>query len=189
MWNETPPGLVYSCMDLKQRPFDVLGQLTALRRYARSLVRNPNDAEDLVHDTLVKAYERRVTFRTGADLRSWLLSILHNTHVDGRRSARAQQRRDDAVLQDAEISKPANQESVVRLGQIRNAFYDLPEDQREALHLVAIEDLSYQDAADALGIPVGTLMSRVSRARAKLRAFENTPASQAHLKLVGGKDD
>jgi len=176
-------------MDSKSHPFDVLGQLTALRRYARSLVRNPNDAEDLVHDTLVKAYERRVTFHTGANLRAWLLSILHNTHVDGRRSARARQRRDDAVLREVDVSVAADQENAVRLGQIHNAFFDLPDEQRQALHLVAIEDLSYEEAAKALGIPLGTLMSRVSRARAKLRAFENTPASQAKLKLVGGHDD
>lgn len=176
-------------MDSKNRPFDVLGQLTALRRYARSLTRNANDAEDLVHDTLVKAYERRVTFRTGADLRRWLLSILHNTHVDGRRSARARQRRDDAALLETDVAQEAGQDTTVRLGQIRDAFLDLPDEQREALHLVAIEDLSYQDAADTLGIPVGTLMSRVSRARARLRQFENTPASQARLRLVGGNDD
>ncbi len=67
--------------------------------------------------------------------------------------------------------------------------FDLPEEQREALHLVAIEDLSYQEAADALGIPVGTLMSRVSRARARLRNFEDQGGPARHLRLIGGQDN
>src|SRR5829696_8768522 len=64
---------------------DVIAQLAPLRRYARALTRDETQAEDLVHDALVRAYERRTTFRAGANLRTWLLSILHNTFVDGRR--------------------------------------------------------------------------------------------------------
>jgi RNA polymerase sigma-70 factor (ECF subfamily) len=74
----------------------------------------------------------------------------------------------------------------VRLQQVRDAFFDLPEEQREALHLVAIEDLSYQEAARALGIPVGTLMSRISRARAQLREFEEKTPRVSHLRIIGG---
>ncbi|PTE18887.1 RNA polymerase subunit sigma, partial [Cereibacter changlensis JA139] len=80
----------------------------------------------------------------------------------------------------------APQEDVVRLAQIRAAFFRLPEDQRAALHLVAIEGLSYPEAAKVLGVPQGTLMSRLARARAALRAFED---GAPHLKLVGGRDD
>jgi RNA polymerase sigma-70 factor (ECF subfamily) len=176
-------------MDPNKRQFDVVGQLASLRRYARSLVRNQSDAEDLVHDALVKAYERRLTFKVGGNLRSWLLSILHNTHVDGRRSNAARKRRDDAVVLEDEPFQPPVQEDAVQLAQIRNVFLDLPLEQREALHLVAIEDMSYQEAADALGIPVGTLMSRVSRARAKLRTYEDDAGSRPHLKLIGGGND
>ncbi|MFB9949278.1 sigma-70 family RNA polymerase sigma factor [Rhizobium puerariae] len=179
-------------MDRNKRPFDVIGQLGTLRRYARSLARNSTDAEDLVHDALVRAYERRTTFKPGkpgASLRNWLLAIVHNTHIDRMRSAIARQRRDDAATLEAEPSYPAGQEHAIRLGQVREAFMALPEDQREALHLVAIEDLSYQEAADALGIPVGTLMSRVSRARAALRAFEADGKQPSHLRLVGGGND
>jgi RNA polymerase sigma-70 factor (ECF subfamily) len=175
-------------MTSSKRPFDVIGQLTALRRYARALARNPSDAEDLVHDALVKAYERRASFRGGGNLRSWLLSIVHNTHIDRRRASLARLKRDDAATE-LETSYPAGQEHAVRLGQIREAFMALPEDQREALHLVAVEDLSYQEAADALGIPIGTLMSRISRARARLRSFEEEGKRPGHLKLVGGNDD
>src|SRR5690348_14558143 len=74
-------------------PFDVLGQLTALRRYARSLTRSDVDAEDLVHDALVRAYEKRASFQSGRNLRAWLLSILHNVFVDGCRARQAETQR------------------------------------------------------------------------------------------------
>lgn len=79
-------------MDPKNRPFDVIGQRSSLQRFARSLVRNSNDADDLVQDALVKAYERQRSFKSNGNLRHWLLSILHNTHVDRYRSALARQR-------------------------------------------------------------------------------------------------
>lgn len=167
----------------------MIGQLVVLRRYARALVKNPVEAEDLVHDALVKAYEKRLTFRVGGNLRAWLMSILHNTHVDRRRSALSRMEREEATLDMADGFAPAGQEDSVRLAQIRRAFGDLPEEQREALHLVAIEDLSYQEAADVLGIPVGTLMSRVSRARARLRAFEDGSREPGRLRIVGGTDE
>ena len=177
---------VYSIMERKDRPFDVIGQLAALRRYARSLVRNSDEAEDLVHDALVRAFEKRKSFRSGGNLRTWLLSILHNAHIDRLRRNRSLTRRHDEAAVEAEQSLPAGQEHAVRLQQVRDAFFDLPEEQREALHLVAIEDLSYQEAANALGIPIGTLMSRISRARAQLREFEENTPRKSHLRLIGG---
>lgn len=173
-------------MERNGRTFDVLAQLSSLRRYARSLVRNADDAEDLVHDALVRAYERKSTFRRGANLRSWLLSILHNAHVDRLRHKRSMDRRHDGAAVEMEQALPADQEHVVRLSQVREAFFSLPEEQRVALHLVAIEDMSYQEAAATLGIPVGTLMSRISRARAQLRAFEEKAPSGSHLRVIGG---
>lgn len=180
-------------MSRNSRPFDVIAQLASLRRYARSLARNSSDAEDLVHDALVKAYERRTTFKSGANLRNWLLAIVHNTHVDRMRSVIAGRRRDEASVLETEPSYPASQEHAVRLAEVREAFMALPDDQRDALHLVAVEDLSYQEAADALGIPIGTLMSRISRARASLRAFEaggeESGRKPTHLRLVGDNND
>jgi RNA polymerase sigma-70 factor, ECF subfamily len=184
-------GSVYGGMTTNSNPFNVIGQLAALRRYARSLVRNPDEAEDLVHDALVRALERRSTFRNGGSIRNWLMSILHNTHIDRLRRDRAVNRRHDAAAELADVATPAGQEHSVRLAQVRDAFLSLPEDQREALHLVAIEELSYQEAADVLNIPVGTLMSRVSRARARLRAMEGGEETSAvpHLRIVGGNPD
>lgn len=177
---------VYWGMERNGRTFDVLAQLSSLRRYARSLVRNADEAEDLVHDALVRAYERRSTFRRGASLRSWLLSILHNAHIDRLRRDRSMTRRHDGAAIEMERSLPAGQEHAVRLAQVRDAFFSLPEEQRAALHLVAIEDMSYSQAAEALGIPLGTLMSRISRARAQLRDFEDKAPEATHLRLIGG---
>lgn len=183
------------------RPDDLIQMLAPLRRYACTLTRDRDDAEDLVQATLVRALERRATFREGGSLRGWLFTILRNVFVDGRRSGRAEQAREAAAASLGSSMVPAAQEGAVRLGQVRDAFFRLPEDQRAALHLVAIEGMSYRDAADALGVPQGTLMSRIGRARAALRALEagepaaDTPRASiagrqaARLTVVGGADD
>ena len=121
-----------------ERSDDVIGQLGPLRRYARSLVRG-DGADDLVHDALVRAYERRSTFRAGGSLRTWLLSVLHNTFVDGRRRQAADLRRDAGAAQLTDPAVPAGQESSIRLQQIRRAFMALPEEQRAALRRVLRE--------------------------------------------------
>ncbi len=174
------------------RQFDVIGQLSSLRRYARSLVRDSDEAEDLVHDALVKAYERKQGFRAGANIRKWLFSILHNTHVDRIRRVKASEKRHEALGHIVDQSMAAGQDHAVRLAQVREAFFQLPEEQREALHLVTMEELSYEEAADTLGIPVGTLMSRIARARARLREIEETSENDGRLRrlrIVGGNDD
>ncbi|MGX5844449.1 sigma-70 family RNA polymerase sigma factor [Mesorhizobium sp. ArgA1] len=167
--------------------FDIVGQLGSLRRYARSLTRDSTDAEDLVHDALVRAYERRGTFRSGGNLRAWLLSIVHNAFIDKMRSRRSEAARVEQAGYLTDASTPPPQEHSVRLAQVREAFFSLPEEQRSALHLVAIEGLSYQEAADASGVPLGTLMSRIGRARAALRSMESAAFSPAknHLRIVG----
>lgn len=169
--------------------FDVLGQIGALRRYARSLTRDAGDAEDLVHDALVRAYERRASFQASGNMRAWLLSIVHNTFIDGLRGRRSEAAR---IVESGHLAEPSlapPQEHSVRLAQVREAFLGLPEEQRAALHLVAIEGLSYQEAAETLAIPLGTLMSRIGRARAALRAMEDgAPGRASHLRIVGGPE-
>ncbi len=181
--------------------FDVLDQLPALRRYALSLTRDAGDAEDLVHDALLRAYEKQASFRAERSLRQWLLSILHNTFVDRLRSRRAERRRIERLTGDikadpAALRQAPGQDHALRLAQVRQAFMSLPEEQRAVLHLVTIEGLGYSEAAKALDVPVGTVMSRLARARAALRDFENRPAEAApdtsnvtHLRLIGGTDD
>ncbi len=193
-------------MTRDETSFDVPAQLGVMRRYARALTRDDVEAEDLVHDALVRAYERRGSFdaeraapgnaprgsgpRSGA-LRGWLLSVLHNVFIDRRRSRVAEARREADSLDLAETSAAPAQEHRLRLAQVRDAFMALPEEQRAALHLVAIEGLGYAEAAATLGIPQGTLMSRLSRARATLRAMEEGGAGDvpARLRIVGGTDE
>ena len=170
--------------------FDVPAQLPALKRYALSLTRDPGEAEDLVHDTLVRAYEGRATFRDAGDLKGWLFSILHNAFISNTRSRKAHSTRIERAAELAETSAAPDQESRMRLAQIQGAFLALPEEQRAVLHLVAVEGMPYQQAAKTLAIPVGTLMSRLGRARAALRAFENEqPTNVINLRVVGGRDD
>lgn len=178
---------------------DVLGALPALRRYAHSLTRDAGDAEDLVHDALVRAYEKQASFRPEKGMRKWLLAILHNTFIDGIRSRRADKQRIEKLTSQAhpdDLHAAPNQDNVLRLAQVRQAFMALPEEQRAVLHLVAIEGQSYAQTAQTLDLPIGTVMSRLARARATLRSFEETPTSEqpatshtSHLRIVGGSDD
>jgi RNA polymerase sigma factor (sigma-70 family) len=182
--------------------FDVPGQLAALRRYALALTRDEGDAEDLVQDALVRAYDRRSTFDERRDLKSWLLSIVHNAFIDGVRSRRAERVRMTAAGELADGRSEPAQEHAVRLAQVRASFAALPHEQRAALHLVAVEGLSYADAAAVLGVPAGTLMSRVGRARDALRQIEQpeterrlvgplsaAPRRGPHLRIVGASDE
>ena len=174
------------------RDTDILPHLDALRRYARTLARDETGAEDLVQEALADALSARRTFE-GRNLRGWLLSILHNRFISDRRQAASEARRDAAVGALADGAVAAGQETHVHLGQIGRAIDRLPADQRAVLHLVAVEGMTYPQAAATLGVPEGTVMSRLSRARQALRAFEageagETTSVRAPLKLVGGRD-
>jgi RNA polymerase sigma-70 factor, ECF subfamily len=171
---------------------DIVGQLEALRRYARVLTRDAEAADDLVQATFVRAQERRATFREGADVRVWLMAILHNLFIDTRRSAQAAQAREQAWAESRPAFVEASGEMAARLAQLRAAFLSLSAEQREALHLVAVEGLGPAEAAQVLGVPAGTVMSRVCRARAALRAFEDGQGDAGPAKpfrIVGGRDE
>jgi RNA polymerase sigma-70 factor, ECF subfamily len=176
----------------RETSFEPVDHLPVMRRYARVLTRDDAAADDLVHDALVRAYEKRHNFR-GESLAGWLLAILHSTFLNDRRRAKAEQARIEDVAQAAPPAAEPAQEHSARLAQIQAAFQALPADQRAALHLVAVEGLSYQAAAAVLDVPPGTLMSRLGRARAALRQFEGEAASTGgrvpHLRIVGGSDD
>ncbi|GJE60165.1 sigma-70 family RNA polymerase sigma factor [Methylobacterium trifolii] len=175
---------------------DIVDLLVPLRRYARSLTRDALRADDLVHDTLVRALEAKNGLRPNTNLRTWMMTVLHNVFIDDQRRKQVEARHADVLVQlNEEVALPA-QEGQVRLAQIRQAFLRLPEEQRAALHLVTLEGMAYADAAAVLGIPIGTLMSRLGRGRAALRAFEDgTPGKsdaepparapeRGHLRLV-----
>ncbi|MDT8854016.1 sigma-70 family RNA polymerase sigma factor [Paracoccaceae bacterium Fryx2] len=173
---------------MTNEPENIVGQLPALRRFALALSRDPSEAEDLVQEALLRGHEQRRMFRTGGNLKSWLFTILRHAFIDRRRSRQAEARREAAVAALAPTAIDAPQEAVVRLGQVRRAFLGLPDEQREALSLIALEGLTYAEAAQVAGVPVGTLMSRVARARASLRAFEDGETGAAGLRVVGGRD-
>ncbi|MEO8242900.1 MAG: sigma-70 family RNA polymerase sigma factor [bacterium] len=177
---------------MSRNPFDIRLHLDALRRYARVLTRADQEADDLVQGALLRAYERRAGFREGGDLRVWLMSVLLNHFIDMTRSRRASEAREQAWAGLGPGFAAPEGEHAVRLAQLQRAVLALPADQREALHLMAVEGLSVAEAAAVLEIPAGTVMSRVGRARMALRLFEDG-AAVAHrtpsLKLVRGRDD
>lgn len=160
---------------------DELHQYVAcLRRYALVLTRNAHDAEDLVQDTLTRAIAAADSWQPESNLRVWLFRILHNAHISNLRKAKV--RREARI----ELPEPVEQESQARRIEVQQtlaALEKLPEPQRRAITLVALEEMSYADAAKALGIPLGTFMSRLGRGRQALRrALDETKTT--HLRLV-----
>ena len=154
----------------------------ALRRYARALTRNIDHADDLVQDCLERALSRRGLFRPAGPMRPWLFTMLTNLHRNAKRSER---RRGDMVDVDDLPGRgmPAPQPGHLALVELDRAIGALPLDQKEALLLVTLEGLAYADAASILDIPIGTLMSRLGRARASLRQLTGTP-QEPHLRSV-----
>ena len=148
-------------------------QIPGLRRYAWALLRDCEAADDLVQDTLERAISRWNQRRDG-DLRAWLFAIQRNLFINGLRRRKA---RGTRVGEEALNDVPApgmSPESHAGLRDVLNGLDALPEEQRSILLLVGVEDLSYEQAAQVLDIPLGTVMSRLSRARARLRDFMET---------------
>lgn len=163
---------------------DVVDQLhehvASLRRYALVLTRNREDAEDLVQECLVRAIAAADTWRPGSDLRVWLFRILHNIHVS---ECRKQRVRREATLVLPE-SVEANQHTRLELQQVLAALDRLPEEQRRPIIMVALQEMSYAEAADALDLPLGTFMSRLGRGRAAMRRIVDGLKEAAKLRLV-----
>ena len=169
---------------------DLLAAIPRLRRYARVLTGDVNRADDLVQDTLARAWEKRRLWAAGSDLRAWLFTIMHNVFMNQRALARREKLQvsldDDGEGREAwQIPVRAMQYTRVELTELMQHVGRLPVDQREVLLLAAIEELRYEEIALALAIPIGTVMSRLSRAREKLRnVFADTPVGAAALKVV-----
>ena len=143
--------------------------IPALRRYARALVRNRATADDLVQDCLERAVSRWHQRRDG-DVRAWLFTILHNLAISQfRRSAARGKHVPIDATHENNFGEAATQEQKLIYQDVLNKLSRLPEEQRAVLLLVAVEDLSYADAARVLNIPIGTVMSRLSRARERLQ--------------------
>lgn len=143
--------------------------IASLRRYARALLRDRSDADDLVQESLARALSRASFFKEGTNLRAWLFTIMHNVHINQvrRKAVRPAEVAVDDVA--AMLSGPPGQEHRLELRDMQRALSELPEEQRKVLLLVALEGMKYEEVAAVLGIPVGTVMSRLSRAREALR--------------------
>lgn len=159
----------------------IVAEIPRLRRYARALTGTADTADDLVQETLQRALEKWRLWQRERDLRPWLFSIMHNLHVDGRRRDQRIDFRDDDDLP-LPVQR-ASQTDALELRDLERALALLPLDQREVLLLVGLEELSYGEVARALNIPQGTVMSRLSRARARLKAILAEEAAP-HLKVV-----
>jgi RNA polymerase sigma factor (sigma-70 family) len=153
-----------------------------LRRYARALAGNHDDADDLVQDTLERAWSRAALWRGVTDMRGWLFSIMHNLHVDGvRRPRLATQAIDDNT---PELATAPTQGERLAVLDLQAVLDQLPIEQKEIVLLVALEDMAYADVAKTLGIPIGTVMSRLSRGRERLRALMDGRDQPVRLTVV-----
>ena len=167
---------------------DLVSALPRLRRYARVLTGDFSRADDLVQDTLARAWEKRRLWKAGSDLRAWLFTIMHNLYVNQRslrrrESAEASLDADHGPAAGWEIPTRATQSDRIELGEVLDQIGRLPGEQREVLLLAAVEELRYGDIAQVQGVPIGTVMSRLNRAREKLRRMNAEPAA-APLKVV-----
>jgi len=148
---------------------EIVEQIPRLRRYARALTGDADRADDLVQDCLTRGLSRLHLWRRGSDLRAWLFTIMHNLYANELRRLR----RTPAIVPITEVAEPPSKdmplEGSLQLLELQAAVGRLPPEQREALLLVALEGMRYQDVARILGIPAGTVMSRLHRARERLR--------------------
>ena len=159
---------------------EIAAHIPRLRRYARALAGDSHRADDLVQDTLERALTKFHLWRRGSDLRAWMFSIMHNVFVN-----QLKQRRELALDEDAEAAlESAPRADPLELRDLDAALRRLSAEQREVLLLVGLEQLSYAEASQALGVPVGTVMSRLSRGRERLHVLMSGTVPASNLKLV-----
>jgi RNA polymerase sigma-70 factor (ECF subfamily) len=153
-----------------------------LRRYARALTGDRAAADDLVQDTLERALSRFHLWRRGSDLRAWLFTIMHNIFVNQARSRTRYPHEpfDEPAAEKLQYREPDWSE----LRDIGDALAKLPVEQRTVVLLVGLEQFTYEEAARVLDVPIGTVMSRLSRARERLRALLGGDFRSAALKVV-----
>ncbi|BBB63687.1 RNA polymerase sigma factor [Undibacterium sp. KW1] len=161
----------------------LLACIPRLRRYARALVGDRAGADDLVQDTMERGWLKLGSFLPDGDMRAWLFSIMHNLRLDQLRKPSLT----TVELDDEDASLPAlaaSQSHGLELRDLQAALLQLPLEQREVLLLVVLEEMRYEDIALTLNIPLGTVMSRLSRGREKLRAIMEMRSTSTVLKVV-----
>ena len=156
---------------------ELIEHLPAMRAFALSLTRNASAADDLVQDTVVKAWSNFDKFQTGTNLRAWLFTILRNTFYSGRRKAKREVADVDGVHTAGLAEKPAH-DGKLQLTDFFKAFNALPGEQREALTLVGAQGFSYEEAAGMCGVAIGTVKSRANRGRARLAELLNLSSDE-----------
>ena len=170
---------------MEEKKQAILAEIPNLRRYARALLRDADAADDLVQDCLERALSKLDNWQTGESPRRWLFTVMHHLFVDEKRRARRRSRTlvessagsDDAVVAPVQMDVLASRD-------VLDALQDLGADRRAALLLVAVEGLSYAEAATVLGIPIGTLMSRIARGREELRGLLDRARRRKTIRVV-----
>ncbi|MET0600122.1 MAG: sigma-70 family RNA polymerase sigma factor [Mesorhizobium sp.] len=147
---------------------DLLGAIPSLRAFAVSLAQNADKADDLVQETLVKAWDKQSSFQPGTNLKAWLFTILRNEFYSQMRKRGREVQDSDGVMT-ARLAVHPSQHGLLDLEDFRAALEQLPEDQREAIILIGASGFSYEEAAEICQCAVGTIKSRVSRARTRLQ--------------------
>ena len=170
------------------------GVIPHLRAYGRSLSGNPDLADDLTQDTMVKAWASRDRFEAGTSIKAWTFVILRNTFLSQMRRNKFVGDYDETTIERT-LSTPASQEDSGEMADLQRGLMELPQDQREALILVGAGGMSYEEAASICGCALGTMKSRVSRARTALEEImaqgqfsqkraEAAPASEAMAAIM-----
>ncbi|MGB4361535.1 MAG: RNA polymerase sigma factor [Rhodoferax sp.] len=154
----------------------MVAQIPSLRRYARALTGDTWAADDLVQDTLERACSKWRLWLVGTNLRAWLFSVMHNLFVNQLRQSAVGGRPAMLDIDDLADELPTPESSPDQALDLQRCLLRLPPEQREILLLVSMEGMSYADIAKVTGVPLGTVMSRLSRARARLQALLDAPA-------------
>lgn len=147
---------------------DLLGAIPSLRAFAVSLSQNADRADDLVQETLVKAWDKHLSFQPGTNMKAWLFTILRNEFYSQMRK-RGREVQDSEGVMTGRLAVHPSQHGLLDLEDFRAALAQLPEDQRESIILIGASGFSYEEAAEICGCAVGTIKSRVSRARTRLQ--------------------
>lgn len=160
----------------------LLACIPRLRRYARALVGDRAGADDLVQDTLERGWQKLASWRHGSDMRAWLFSIMHNLRMDQlRKPVLANEVLEQDSLQTAMTD---SQSHGLEIRDLQSALALLPLEQRQIVLLVALEQMTYEEVAQTLALPLGTVMSRLSRGREKLRTLMDGQQLLAPLRVV-----
>lgn len=158
-------------------------EIPRLRRYALFLARDRDRADDLVQECLTRAISKSATWQPGTNLRAWLFTILRNGFISELRHARREPQGAPPDDDDPLLAVPVNHIARVQLREVFAALNSLSCEHREVLELVVIEELSYETAAEILKVPLGTVRSRLSRARAALRQRIEPAAEESRAKV------